>query len=265
MKRILVSSILLVPALMSGQVTGAAKGSATAAAATSKPLPAQASAQAHAMTELHVPDRFSASGKARLEATYDEARRSNLPTAPIAKRVAEGEAKGASEASVIAAAARVKGDMEASQRAMIAAGRTRPSEEETERGAMLMARGVTSAQIETVARHAPSDRSLVVAFDVLGRLSDQGMPVTQALARVQAKLDSRASDAALISLAGAQHAGAAGQAGAAAGAGAGVGVGVGVGVNGGAGVGAGTRGTTAATTTVGAGVAGTVTGVIKKP
>ncbi|MBI2407358.1 MAG: hypothetical protein HYV19_03510 [Gemmatimonadetes bacterium] len=261
MKRILVSSILLVPALMSGQVTGAAKGSATAAAATSKPLPAQASAQAQAMTALHVPDRFSASGKAQLEATYNDARRSNLPTAPIAKRVAEGEAKGASEASIVAAAARVKGDMEASQRAMIAAGRTRPSGEETERGAMLMARGVTSAQIETVARHAPSDRSLVVAFDVLGRLSDQGMPVTQALARVQAKLDSRASDAVLISMAGSQHAGAAGQAGASAGAGAGVGVNAGVGVS----AGAATRGTTTAATGVGAGVAGAVTGVVKKP
>jgi hypothetical protein len=255
MKRILISAFACIPALLSAQVSGQAQGAAHAAAGVS-PVPAQASAQARAATELHVPDAFSASAKARLHAMYADARKRDLPAEAIEKRVTEGEAKGASEAAVIAAAAKVQANMEMSQEAMMAAGRPHPSGEECERGAMLMARGVTSVEIENMARHTPSGRSLVVAFDVIGRLADQGLPVTQALARVQANIDSRASDAALVTLAGSGNAGV----GASAGAGAGVGVGVG----------ASTRGTASAptkpvTTGITTGVTGAVSGVIKKP
>jgi type II secretory pathway component PulF len=176
--------------------------------------------------------------------------------AAIAKRVAEGEAKGASEAQILVAANRVKTDMEVTQEAMLAAGRAKPSADETERGAMLMARGVTAAQIEAMARRTPSNRSLVVAFDVVSQLATQGVPVTQALARVQAKIDSRASDAALLKLAGSATTG--------------VGAGVSTAAPPGAAAGATVQGAANAaargtTTGVAGTVAGTVTGVVKKP
>jgi len=261
MRPSLIGAVLLVPAIFSAQV--GARGKATSQAATSVTAPdPQASAQARAHANVHAafnaPERFSATGRAKLEAMYADARNRDLPEEPIANRVAEGEAKGASEASILAAAGHVKADMESSQEAMLAAGRAKPSPEECSRGAMLMARGVTSAQIETMARHTPSDRSLVVAFDVVSRLAAQGLPVTQALSRVQTKLESRASDASLLSLAGN------------AGLGVGVGAGNGARVGAAAGANASTQGTANAAgkgfgTGVGGSIAGTVTGVVKKP
>ncbi|MFA6165922.1 MAG: hypothetical protein WC700_04845 [Gemmatimonadaceae bacterium] len=257
MRTSFIGAVLLVPAVLSAQV--GAKGKATSQAATSVEAPnpqasAQARLHANANAAFNAPERFSDKGRAKLEGMYTEARARGLSEAAIANRVSEGEAKGASESQILVAASRVKTDMEVTQEAMLAAGRAKPSEDECARGAMLMARGVSSAQIETMARRTPSDRSLVVAFDVISQLAAQGIPVTQALARVQAKLDSRASDAALLKLAG------------------GAGVGAGAAMGGGAGAAAGTGATAqgaanaAAKGTGMAGtVTGTVTGVVKKP
>jgi hypothetical protein len=118
------------------------------------------------------------------------------------QRMAEGQAKGASDAQVATAVQRAEARLEASQSAMIRAGREKPSADEVTAGEQAMARGTTEAQIEALVKHAPSDRSLVVAFDVLTKLEAQGKPVDKALAVVQAKLDARASDDAIASLAG---------------------------------------------------------------
>jgi hypothetical protein len=172
-------------------------------AATAPDPRASAEARAHASANaaFNVPERFSAKGRAKLEAMYSNARQRGLPEKPIADRVAEGEAKGASETDILVAAGRTQANLETTQEAMLAAGRAKPSEEEISRGAMLMAHGATSAQLEAMARRTPSDRSLVVAFDVVSRLAAEGVPVTQALSRVQAKLDARASDATILALA----------------------------------------------------------------
>jgi len=261
MRTTMIATVLFIPALLAAQVGAQGKAQSQTAATVSSPN-AQASAQARLNANAHAsfnaPERFSARGKATLEAMYADARAHHLPPEPMARRVAEGEAKGASEVEILRAAGRVKADLEMSQQAMIAAGRPQPSPDECARGAMLMARGVTSAQIETMARHTPSDRSLVVAFDVVSRLAAQGIPVTQALARVQAKLDGRASDAALLALASSSTTRA------------GIGTGVGARTGAAAAVGAAAQGATnAAGTGVGTGVAGTVTGtvtgVLKKP
>ena len=259
MRTSFIGAVLFVPAILSAQVGAKGKASSQSAATVEGPN-AQASAQArlnaNANASFKAPERFSAKGRARLESMYSEARARGTSEAAIARRVAEGEAKGASEAQVLVAAGRVKTDMEMTQEAMLAAGRAKPSSDECARGAMLMERGVTSAQIETMARRTPSERSLVVAFDVISQLAAQGVPVTQALARVQAKLDSRASDAALLKLAG----------------GASAGVGAGAAMGGGAGAAAGAGATTqgaanaaAKGTGVAGTVTGTVTGVVKKP
>lgn len=257
MRTSFIGAVLLVPAILSAQVGAKGKAASQAAATVEGPNPqasAQARLHANANAAFNAPERFSDKGRARLDGMYAEARARGLSQAAIAHRVAEGEAKGASEGQILIAASRVKSDMEVTQEAMLAAGRAKPSEAEVERGAMLMARGVSSAQIETMARRTPSDRSLVVAFDVISQLAAQGVPVTQALARVQAKLDSRASDATLLKLVG----GTATSAGAATGSRAGAAGGAGATVQGAANAAA--KGTGVAGT-----VAGTVTGVVKKP
>ena len=259
MRTSFIGAVLLVPAVLSAQVGAKGKVSGQAGVSAEAPNPqasAQARVHANANAAFNVPERFSDKGRARLEGMYAEARARGLSEAAIAKRVAEGEAKGASEAQILVAASRVKTDMEVTQEAMLAAGRPKPSEAEIERGALLMARGVTSAQIEAMARRTPSNRSLVVAFDVVSQLATQGVPVTQALAQVQAKIDSRASDAALLKLSG----------GATAGAGAGASTTVPSGAAAGATVqGAANAAARGTTTGVAGTVAGTVTGVVKKP
>jgi hypothetical protein len=158
-----------------------------------------ATATAQASAEARVPASFSAGGKTELEATYARARAHDVPQAPIEHRVAEGRAKGASEAAILASSSRVETNMEAAQHAMIKAGH-HPSDAEVESGAYAMERGVTAGQIEAMTRSAPSGRSLDVAFSVLTRLNEGGMPVNTALAQVQAKLDANASDASIASL-----------------------------------------------------------------
>ena len=138
---------LLVPAALCAQVSGQASASAT--------------------VEFRAPADFSASGAAKLNAMYAEAKEHHVPRQPIANRVAEGRAKGASEAKVIVSAGHVKANLEAAHDAMVAGGRTQPSDAECERGAAAIERGATSAQIEATARGSVSDNSLVVAFDHL--------------------------------------------------------------------------------------------------
>jgi hypothetical protein len=165
---------------------------------------AQTSASASSTTQANVtvPASYSASAKADIEAAFERARAKNLPDRPLRQRMAEGQAKGASEAQVATAVQKMEARLEATQSAMIRAGRKHPSPDEVTAGEQAMARGATEAHIEALAKRAPSDRSLTVAFDVLTRLEAQGKPVDKALAVIQAKLDARASDEALMSLAG---------------------------------------------------------------
>ncbi len=196
--RSLAIAVVLLPASLSAQAAAAASGSTTGSAGAS--LAKRATVNATSTAEIHVPAEFSAEGKARLEAMYARAREKDVPREPMARRVAEGRAKGASEATVVASAEKVMANLEASQSAMIAAGRKRPERQEMESAAHAMDRGVTAVQIETMARKAPGDRSLVVAFDVLTQLAARGTPVTNALAQVEGKLEARATDASLTSL-----------------------------------------------------------------
>ncbi len=226
--------MLLVPAALCAQVGGQAA----------------ASASAQATADVRVPASFSAEGQAKLSAMYAEAKEHHVPREPMYHRVAEGRAKGASEASIIASTGKVKANLEATQSAMVSAGRMHPSDEEMERGESAMERGVTKAQITAIAKSSQGDRSLVVAFDVLAKLAARGVPVGQAVAQVQANVTSGASDATLAALVTASG-GAAGNAN-------------------GANAGANATGNAAAanrplTGTVTTAVGGTVGAVVKKP
>ena len=103
----------------------------------------------------------------------------------------------------VSGSARMKVNLESTHDAMVAAGRMHPSDEECARGASAMERGVTKLQIEAIAKSTQGDRSLVVAFDVLGKLAASGMPVNQAVAQVQQNVSAGASDATLTALVGA--------------------------------------------------------------
>lgn len=189
----------LAPAVMFAQSGVQSQSTATA---TAKMPEASAAARANTTTKMdfRAPKSFSAEGSAKLEAMYAEASEHKVPREPIARRVAEGEAKGASETAILASAGRVKTNLEATNDAMVSAGRTHPTDAECERGASAMERGVTKAQIAAIAKSSPGDRSLVVAFDVLTKLAANGVPVAQAVARVQSNLGSGASDAAIAAL-----------------------------------------------------------------
>lgn len=151
--------------------------------------------------DVSIPDKFSADARAKLEASFKAAHDKNLPAEPMTRRIAEGQAKAATEEQIVASVQNTEARLEASQSALIRAGRATPSSQDIEAGEQAMEQGATEAQVEALAQHTPSDRSLSVAVDVLGKLLARGVPVSQALAQIQAKLDSGASDEALVSLA----------------------------------------------------------------
>lgn len=190
---------LVVPVALCAQVSGQASASG-AARAGGAGASAAGTANVSASGEFRAPDGFSAAGAAKLNAMYADAKAHSVPREPMANRVAEGRAKGASEGAIIASAGRVKANLEATHDAMVAGGRMHPSDEECERGASAMERGVTKTQIEAIARSTQGDRSLVVAFDVLAQLAARGVPVGQAVAQVQHNVSSGASDASLTAL-----------------------------------------------------------------
>jgi hypothetical protein len=162
---------------------------------------AAASASAASQASVNIPASYSAESKANIEASFKRAQQKNLPDQAMRQRVAEGRAKAASGAQTAAAVQKTEARLEASQSAMVHAGRTNPSADEINSGEKAMARGATEANVEALAKHAPSDRSLVVAFDVLSTLEAKGTPVSQAVAQITAKLDAHANDDALNALA----------------------------------------------------------------
>jgi len=174
-------------------------------ALTPTALFAQTSARVQSHTKADADVKTSsaqASASTSVDAEIAVARERGLPTQPIRRRAAEARAKGRTEAHAAMAAGRMRANLEAAHEAMVRAGREQPRDEETERGAYALERGYTSAQVEAVARSAPSDRSLVVAFDVLSRLAARGVASANAVAQVQSRLETRATDAQISATAG---------------------------------------------------------------
>lgn len=192
----LTAAIACLPAALTAQQDSTQQASGSGQSRSVAGVSARADARAE------VAAIYTAEARAKLEASLRIARERGLPEEPIMDRIAEGQAKGASEAQIVLAASRMQARLEAVQSAMIRAGRTQPSDEEVEGGAEAIERGATRAQIDALLETAPADRSLVIAFDVLASLLADGRPVAGALAQIQANLESRSSDAALLALAG---------------------------------------------------------------
>jgi len=160
----------------------------------------RANAMAEARAEAAVMAGLSAETRARLEAMFTKAREQKLPTEAMRDRIAEGRAKGAAEASIIAETSRAMVQLETAHAALVRAGRTSPSDEEVTHGASVLARGATTAQLEAVIAKAPEGRPLGVAFEVLADLAAKGLPVDNAVAQVSSRLSAGATDKQLIEL-----------------------------------------------------------------
>jgi len=70
------------------------------------------------MSASAAPSNFSATNRAKIDATFAAARKRSLPEQPIRDRIAEGQAKGASEAQIVASAQRAEARLDITQRAM---------------------------------------------------------------------------------------------------------------------------------------------------
>lgn len=148
----------------------------------------------------------------RVLAVIAKARARDLPAAALENRALKFAARGVVprdiERSVAAHAERLgeaKGALEAGR------GR-KPTGDEVEAGAEAIRQGVDGAGVSALAKQAPSGRSLVMPLYVIGSLVDRGLPSDEALARVLARLQARATDADLERLPGELPAQARGQA-----------------------------------------------------
>lgn len=162
------SRIAFVVAALAPAIAGAQSATATATAQTA--------------AKAEIPSSYSAESQARLNATFERARERKLPERPIRDRIAEGQAKAASEAQVVIAAERAGARLEAAQAVLVRAGR-QPSESELIRAEAALARGATEAQVESAVKSAPADQKLEVALDAI-----VAAPATGAEASVKATI-----------------------------------------------------------------------------
>jgi hypothetical protein len=160
-----------------------------------------AAQQQAASTTVNVPANYSAQAKKTIETAFQAARAKNLPDQPLRERLADGQAKNASDTTVAAAIQQVENRLEATQAALVRAGRAKQQPEEIASGAQAVESGATFSHLEQLAKHATPDRSLAVPFTVFGKLVSRGEPAEKVLAMIQSKLDAHASDDELSALA----------------------------------------------------------------
>lgn len=124
-----------------------------------------------------------------------DARARQLPAEALENRALKFAAKGVAP-EAIERSVNEQADRMVVARTAIARGRGGAARaDEIEAGAEALRKGVDGAAVSTLAKSAPRDRSLAVPLFVIGSLTDGGLPLNQALARVLAKLEIRASDA----------------------------------------------------------------------
>lgn len=125
-------------------------------------------------------------------ATIAEARAHNLPAHALEQRALKFAAKGVEPALIARSIEQQEDRMEKAKDALDNS--RKPSSDEIEAGAEAMRQGVDGTAVSALAQSAPSGRSLAVPLFVIGSLVDRGLPSDDALQRVLAKLQSRASD-----------------------------------------------------------------------
>lgn len=134
----------------------------------------------------------------RVEAKIAEARARQLPAAALEHRALELAAKRATPQQVEQGVDSLATHLEKGRSALMKGGRQHPSDGETEAAADALAQGVDGASVSALAKSAPSGRSLAVPLYVMSSLVGRGLPSDAALAKVQARLQARATDQALM-------------------------------------------------------------------
>jgi hypothetical protein len=137
---------------------------------------------------------------ARVLATIADARVHNLPAQALAQRALKFAAKGVDPNAIAKSIADQEDRMEHAKNALDKVRDRNAADDEIEAGAEALRKGVTGSDVSELAKSAPSGRSLAVPLFVIGNLVDRGLPSDEALARVLARLQARASDADIASL-----------------------------------------------------------------
>jgi hypothetical protein len=133
----------------------------------------------------------------RVLARIAQARERQLPAEALENRALKFAAKGVDPKSIERSVNEQAARMEAARGALGNGRTSNPGGDEIEAGAEAMRKGVDDASISLLARSAPSGRSLAVPLFVIGSLTDRGLSSNDALQRVLARLNARASDAEL--------------------------------------------------------------------
>jgi hypothetical protein len=125
-------------------------------------------------------------------ATIADARAHELPARALEQRALKFAAKGVEPNLIAKSIDQQEKRMEQAKDALDDA--RKPSGDEIEAGAEAIRQGVDGAAVSALAKSAPSGRSLAVPLFVIGSLVNRGLPSDDALARVLARLQARASD-----------------------------------------------------------------------
>lgn len=139
----------------------------------------------------------------RVLAGIADAQARGLPADVLAHRALELSAKGVPPAGIETAVADETADLAAARDALAAGGRPGATDGELDAAGTALGKGMDGHQVSQLARSAPSGRSLAVPLFVISSLMDRGLPSDEALRRVLARLEARASDAQLEGLAAA--------------------------------------------------------------
>jgi hypothetical protein len=131
-----------------------------------------------------------------------EARSQGLAADALLQRALELAAKGVGPENIPGEIEGRSETMLRAREALLQGGRPAAGADEIDAGATALAEGVDAAEVSALARSAPSGRSLAVPLFVIASLVDRGLPADDALARVQARLEARATDRELDAVAG---------------------------------------------------------------
>src|SRR5215831_12200813 len=137
---------------------------------------------------------------AHVLAVIERARTHGLSGDALENRALKFAAKGVNPSLIERSVADQEERMERVRDTLQAARGRKPLDDEVDAGAEAMRKGVDGSKVSALARSAPSGRSLAVPLYVIGSLVDRGLPSDQALARVLARLQLRASDRDLESM-----------------------------------------------------------------
>ncbi len=131
------------------------------------------------------------------------ARAHQLPAAALENRALKFAARGVAPRDIERSVDEQADRMEIARDAIARGRGGKAAADEIEAGAEAIRKGVDGAAVSSLAKSAPHDRSLAVPLFVIGSLTDRGLSSDDALKRVLARLQAKASDSDLESMPGA--------------------------------------------------------------